>query len=258
MSRDRPTAAEQRVAGSLRLHLEETGQTVSAVTHEDRPDLRFSIDGHACACECVQIPPERVLNFVHARFKQLVGSGAKLVQIVWPVEPHIWVRDAIASKQIKLNAYRQNAGTERVSLLIHIPLDEKMPVLRTESPAIMQLIRSAAKNTTHQFESIFFWSPQTGVERIFPHDPPWPDMQITFDGGYPTDGFVIGTAPFSTTAEGEPPVLYDHGVIEPQLIIVPPQCREFRKYKPKYKNQRHRLKILAGSTTAEFSMETVE
>jgi hypothetical protein len=258
VTRSSPTLAELSVGHALGTHLAAAGHVLSVLSFEDRPDLRVSIDGQLSGFELVQIPPRRVMELVHTRFKQLKGEGASLIRVVWPQEPDLWVENAIRDKQSKLSAYRRNLGSERVSLVIHTPVGLKEPLVRIANPAVMSLIRSAATHTSHQFDAVYFWDSAIGIEKLSPTVPPWPKTNVVCDGGYPTDGFLMGTAPFSTTKEGEPQRFYDFGVIEPRVLLVPPQSAEFRKYKAKYKNPKQRVTILAGTTDARFSFQAVE
>jgi hypothetical protein len=258
MTRIRPTPAELRVGEALSAYLVAAGHVLTDLTFDDRPDLRVSIDGQLTGFELVQVPPRRVMEMVHTRFKQLKGEGAALIRVVWPQEPDHWVECAIREKQAKLGAYRRNLGSERVSLVIHTPIGLKEPLVRVANPAVMSLIRSAATYTLHHFDAIYFSDPEGGIEKLSPTVPPWPKSQAVFDGGYPTDGFVIGTAPFITTNSGEPPRLYDFGVIEPRVLLVPPQSVEFRRHKPKYRNPKLHVSILAGATDAKISFRPIE
>jgi hypothetical protein len=258
MSRANPTPAELSVGGALSTHLQAAGHVLTGLRIEDRPDLRVFVDGQLTGFELVQVPPRKVMELVHTRFKQLNGAGAAVIRVVWPQEPHLWVENAIREKHSKLGAYRRNLGSERVSLLIHTPVGLKEPLVRVGNPAVMSLIRSAATHTPNDFDAIYFYDAELGIERLTPNEPPWPKTSVVFDGGYPTDGFLMGTAPFTTTKEGEPPRVHDFGIIEPRVLLVPPQSPEFRKHKPKYKNPKLHVTITVGSTDARISFQVVE
>lgn len=258
MSRDTPTHAETVVGQALARHLITVGHEVTNIDYADRPDLRLSVDGALTGFEIVQIPPRRVMELLHARFKQLRGNGAKFVRVVWPQEPDFWVEQVIMEKQSKLAAYRRNLGGENVCLVIHTPIGLKEPPVRVANPGVMSLIRSAATHTKNSFDAIYFYDSVTGVEKLVPCNPPWPKTQVVIDGGYPTDGFVIGTASFTTTNEGDAPVLYDFGIIEPTVLVVPPLSPGFKMHKPKYKNPRLRVSVLAGATDTKISFEPLD
>jgi len=246
------------IGEALRDHLAKSGRTLTSVQFEDRPDLRMLVDGLLNGFELVQIPPRRVMEMVHTRFRQLKGEGAKFIRVVWPQEPDHWVEEAIKDKQKKLDAYRKNLGTDRVSLVIHTPVGLKEPLVRVSNPAVMSLIRSAATHTTNHFDAIYFWDSSLGIEKMSPTLHQWPRMQVTFDDGYPTDGLLIGTTPFTTTKEGEPPTVYDYGVIEPRVLLVPPQSPEFLKRKAKFKNPKQHVIITARATDASIAFTPVD
>jgi hypothetical protein len=257
MTRASPTRAESKLADALCAHLRQVGHTVTDVALEDRPDLRFSLDGVPTACELVQIPPAAVLRYVHTRFKQLEGRGAKAVKVIWPQEQHFWAQSAIESKQVKLSAYKRNAGVQNVSLLVHAPVDERSDWLQSNLPVTRSLIQLGAQRASHSFASVYFWSQHTGVHLIAPSNEPRLTLTTDLTRGYPTHGFVIASSSFKTTQEGEEPVLFDYGELLPDVILVPPQSPDFQGHPANFVNPKLRLKVLARATSADIWFEPV-
>lgn len=246
--------------GALLTYLQDNGLDVEVLDREvnDKPDMYFRAGLVRIGCECVQIPPGRIYKYVHSRFKQLEGSDATAIRIVWPQEQHYWVKEAIESKTKKINAYKKNCKAEKIWLLIHSPISEKDTTVRYEKEEVMNLMKYAAKKTPHNFDEIYFWDPKQGITQIYPLSDVWESVQFNFEGGYPTDGFVMSKASFKTTDYGENPVVYDHGVVVPDVIIVPPLDPEFKKHKPRFKNTKYRIKITAGTTEAKSLFEPVD
>ncbi|MEW8348693.1 MAG: hypothetical protein AB2687_10315 [Candidatus Thiodiazotropha taylori] len=260
MSRKENTEAEDISGTALLDHLRKEGQEVSLVEREinDRPDLLLNVGPDKVGCECVQIPPGRIFKYVHSRFKQLENSDSAAVRVIWPLEQHFWVKEAIESKTKKTSAYKRNTGAEIIWLLIHAPISEKDTTVRYDNDQIMGLIKHAANKTPHSFERIYFWDPINGIRIIFPANNVWESVNFNFDDGYPTDGFTMAKGKFTTTKEGDEVQLYDYGLVTPDEIIVPPLCPEFKKHKPRYKRKKYRIKILAGATDAKFTFEPVD
>ncbi|SMF63382.1 hypothetical protein SAMN02745866_04092 [Alteromonadaceae bacterium Bs31] len=258
MTRLEQTAEESITESSLLNHLKQSDPNLTDIERElkDRPDLAFIFNGRRVACECVQIPPHRVLKYVHTRFKKIKGNGA--VQIVWPQEPHIWAKDAIEAKTKKTGAYRKNVNADEVWLLLHSPVNERDTTLRYENQIIVELIKYAAAHTKHKFSNIYFWDPKNGIQKIYPSNRILASLDINFEGGYPTDGFLIGTLPFTTAAEGEAPYEIYYGIIEPEVIIVPPMDPEFKRHKPRFKLRRYRVSAVVSATSADFKYEPIE
>lgn len=259
MSREKNTTEEEICGTSLLDYLKANGHAVSTKKRKlnDRPDMFFQVDQLTVGCEIVQIPPGRVYKYLHSRFKQLEKNDFSTVRVVWPQEQHHWVKEVIESKTKKINAYKNNCGAERIWLLIHAPVNHKDTTVKFDKDEIMGLIKYAAKKTNHGFDEIYFWGPGKGITKIFPADGVWDTVEFNFEGGYPTDGFVMSIGKFKTTAHGDSPVLYDHGIVTPEVIIVPPQDPEFKKHKPRFKNTRYRMKILAGATNGQLTFEPV-
>ncbi len=252
---------EEKISGSALLeYLRDTGREIANIDRDvdDNPDLFFQLDSVKVGCECVQIPPGRVYKYIHSRFRQLSKSEACAVRIVWPQEQHCWVKDAIESKNQKIETYKQKSGADVIWLLIHSPIREKDTTVRYQKPEIMNLIKYAANKTTHNFNEIYFWDPLHGITKIYPLEKVWQQVKFNFDGGYPTDGFVMSVGKFTTTELGEEPVEIDHGIVTPEVVIVPPQDPEFKKHPPRFRNRRYRMKIITGATDAKISMEPVD
>ena len=260
MTRKTRTESEIISGNALMDYLRTSGLIVNSIPRDidDKPDLFFQVNSDLIGCECIQIPPNRVFKYIHSKFKQLEKSDSAAVRLIWPQEQHYWVKEAIESKTNKIGAYKRNCGAEKIWLLIHAPVSEKDTTVHYEKNEILELMKYAAKKTPHNFERIYFWGPKIGIKKIYPVDPVWDSVAFNFEGGYPTDGFVMTTAKFTTTEEGAEPVLYDYDQVIPDEIIVPPADPEFKKYKPRYTKKKYRIKILAGANDARISIEPID
>lgn len=259
MTRPVPTHEESITGQSLKEYLIQTDPNLVDIDRdeEDRPDLAFVYKGKRIGCECVQIPPSRILKYVHTKFKQIKGKGA--VQLVWPQEPHSWTKEAIETKTNKTAAYRKNVNADEVWLLLHSPTSAQDHTLRYENEIIIELIKYAAAHTEHKFDTIFFWDPVNGIQIVYPSNRILKNLEFNFEDGYPTDGFLVGTAgPFTTTEVGAEPYEINYGIIEPEVIIVPPVDPEFRKHKPRFKLKKYRVSAMVGATEAKISYEPIE
>jgi hypothetical protein len=178
---------------------------------------------------------------------------------VWPLEHDVWVRNAIAAKQRKIDLYRTNAGVQRVSLLIHTPPNHFRDLVRPLEPNVNALLRSGCVKAPHEFERIFFWSKETGFELFFPSTSTKPVRKISSGNTYATHSFALFTGiTFKTTLPNEPPVTIDYGVIKPEVIIAPPLSSVLRGRKPRFSNPGLRVKVVATDTTAQIFHEPAE
>jgi len=204
----------------------------------------MTVDSRRIACECVQIPPKRIFKFVHRRFRQFIDTpeGSLVVQVVWPMEAHIWAREAIADKDRKIAAYRRNSGVQDIDLLLHAPYSVGN-LFSISHPVELAQIKWAARLANSSFTNIYFWNPKAGIEKVYPLSSSTEFPQLDLSQGYPTSSFLQGrTGKIVTTQEGEPPEEYDFGIIEPALIIIPPTDPEFRELKPHLSTKRYLIR----------------
>lgn len=261
MTRSKNTIEESKIGQDLLNHLKIKDPDSKLIERElaDKPDLLFQFKSDTIGCECTQIPPGRIYKYVHTRFKELSKSKEAIaIRVVWPLEPHEWVKEAILKKVFKIESYKKNSNSNKIWLLIHTPLSEQDNSVRYKNPSIMELIYLAANNTKHKFDRIYFWNPIDGIKLIYPSNHHMKDCKIDLKNGYPTDNFLIGTAPFTTTKEGEEPKTYDYGVVKPKVIIIPPKDKNFKKSRPNYRNRFVKMKIVASSNSAQMFFENVE
>lgn len=260
MTRKTSTESEIVTGNALMDYLRAKEIVVNLIPREinDKPDLFFQADSDQIGCECVQIPPGRVFKYVHSRFKQLEKSDSAAVRVIWPQEQHFWVKEAIESKTNKIGTYKRNCDAKKIWLLIHAPVSEKDTTVHYEKDEIVKLMKYAAKKTPHNFDRIYFWGPKVGIKKIYPVASGWKNVTFNFEGGYPTDEFVMAKAKITTTEEGAEPILYDYGQVTPDEIIVPPSDPEFKKHEPRYTKRKYHLKILVGANYAQPSFEPVD
>ncbi|MES2840000.1 MAG: hypothetical protein V4794_06965 [Pseudomonadota bacterium] len=261
MSRKLPTPAEVACSFAIVDFLKGEGHSVSDLQLSDRPDVRLSIDGNPAAYECVQIPPRRVFEYSKTRFKQISPQRgeARSIQVVWPKEAHIWVSEAIAEKQRDFRTYRRNFPEGEINLLIHSPIEKSSSSINPSDAGVMNQIRWAAARARTKFNAIFFFDPDTGVERIRPPSRAFVEPVYDFSRGYPTSSFTMTSCgPFTTTKEGDSPVNYDFGAAHLEVLIVPPVDAQFRKYPPYYVSKRYRYTAETGSTTAQVKRHQIE
>jgi len=261
MSRKLPSPAEEACGFAIANFLRNAGHATSDLQLSDRPDVRLCIDGNPTAFECVQIPPRRVFQYSKNRFKQISPKEgeARSIQVVWPKEAHVWVLEAIADKERSFRTYRRNFPEGDINLLIHSPIEKSSSSIQPSDTGVMNQIRWAAARARTKFNAVFFFDPNTGVERIRPPSRQFVEPVYDFSKGYPTSSFTLTSCgPFTTTKEGDAPANYDFGAAHLEVLIVPPVDAQFRKYPPYYVSRRYRFTAETGSTTAQLKMHPIE
>jgi hypothetical protein len=113
--RSQPTLDETRVISQLKFALESIFDNVEQdASITDRPDSLFIIDGCRVACELRSITPERVLA-LHG----LKLETDEVTQLAFPIEPHIWVSNAVLAKADRVAEYQRRADANEVWLILH-------------------------------------------------------------------------------------------------------------------------------------------
>lgn len=262
MSRANQTPQEQKTSTDLLEFIKNEDENALFIDREvnDKPDLLFSFNNIRAGCECVQIPPGRIYKYVHTRFKELnkEGESSAAVKVVWPQEPHSWMKEVIETKAKNIRQYKLNSAADKMWLLVHTPLSEKDNTIRYKNKTTIELLKFAATNSKHKFDRIYFWDPHNGIQKLFPINYQNNKLNFDFSKGYPTDSFLMSRASFKTTSSGEPPKTYDFGIVEPRLIVIPPIDPEFKRHKPNISNYKYHFKIIAKETDAELLFQRIE
>src|SRR5690606_15985736 len=117
MTRSNPTDAELLMEEVLLDHLRASDPDAEVLSREteDKPDLAFRDRGRTLACECVQIPPASVFQWVHRRISS-PPERPYCHAVVWAEEPHSWVYEAVRSKAPKVEDYRRAVAADSVWL----------------------------------------------------------------------------------------------------------------------------------------------
>jgi hypothetical protein len=174
------------------------------------------------------------------------------------MEPHAWIREVIADKEHHFSRYQLNLGSPEIDLLVHAPVDATGDMVKASQPETLALLAWAANSRRTRFKRIYFWSAETGIVLLAPTEVDLPTPNFDFSKGYPTNGFLMSSAgPFATTYPGDPPREYDFGVVEPEVILVPPTSAEFRKRHPDFSKKHLRCKVIASETEAKILLERV-
>ncbi len=80
----------------------------------DKPDGLFIIDGCRVACELRSISPQRIMAWHGIRMED-----GDLLQVAFPIEPHMWVSHAVQMKAPKAQEYRQRTNANELWLILH-------------------------------------------------------------------------------------------------------------------------------------------
>lgn len=259
MTRSNPTDAELRMKEVILDHLHTSDPDAAVLDRdpEDKPDLAFRYQGATVACECVQIPPASVFQWLHRQISS-EPDGPYCHAVVWAEEPHSWVHEAVSSKAPKVKDYRRAVAADSVWLLVHTPIEDRQFFVRGDFSWEAQMLRHGASCADHEFDRVLFWEPRSGLQEIHAPGQSSPPVRFDFTDGYPSRSFVgFGGFPFTTPSEGEPPKTYEYAPIDPRIIIVPPVDPEYAKHEPRFRNRSYKVTIVAHPDRADSSVEII-
>jgi hypothetical protein len=153
----------------------------------DAPDALFLIDGRPIAVECRYIANSELLK--HLGMHSLVPDIA--YEVVIPREPHLWVRDAIAAKNVNIGKYMAKTGATEAWLLLHSSTAHPMLTGGDGDELFKTLLSLGTHLIPHGFTRIWFAeagpTPLEAIE-IFGPDIPKP----SFDWDKYVEGFLPG------------------------------------------------------------------
>lgn len=225
---------------------------------EDKPDFLFSLSGRAVACEAVQVPPSEVFQYVKKHLQKCPDDRAIGTRVTWAEEPHSWIASAVKAKRSKIASYKRETGAQLCWLLVHAPVEDSQFFVRGRFAWERQMLRFGASSIASDFDRILFWEPRSGMQFI--HKRGEKHLPVKFDlaNGYPSRSFTVFSAPFSTTAKGEPPREYYYDEIEVRDIFVPPMDKQFDGLEPAGRLWRYRLKVVAHDDRVEMYPEIIQ
>jgi hypothetical protein len=257
LTRTEPTDAETVLRGELLKFFNGRDLEFVARTSEDKPDFLFLLSGQLVACEAVQIPPSEVFQYVHKRLHECPNDRAIGTRVTWPEEPHSWVAAAVQKKRSKIVAYKRETGAQQCWLLVHAPIEDSQVFIRGDFAWERQMLRFGASSVPSGFDRVLFWEPKSGMQFIHRHGENHRPVKFDLTNGYPSRSFTLFSAPFTTTAKGEPPRDYDYGEIEVRDIFVPPIDKQFVGLQPAGRLWRYKLRITAYDDHAEMHPEII-
>ena len=260
MTRKEPTPAEIKLETILLDHIRADGHPNAKVLERetaDKPDFAFTSDERKIACECTQIPPSDVFQWIHRTVEADRADGGYCWAVVWADEPHALVRDAIQRKKGKIPEYRESVSADEVWLLIHTPTEATNFFEPSSGDNTEGALKAGASAEAHEFDRILFWDAKSGLRQIHARgDTPW-KVTIDFSKGYPTRSRAHFGFPFTTTQKDEPRKEYGYKPIRPLVIFVPPLDPDYAKHPPSYRGRSYQITIDAGATDANNKIKII-
>jgi len=145
------TPSEQHAIDALKASLVAELHDVREIPEiTDRPDAAFVVDGRTVAVECRTFTSERLL-----RLHGLNQPEGKVHQIYLPLEPHVWIREAILAKEPRIPEYAARCNASAVWLVTHSARGIFSQLTSLYAEGLSDLFHMAVTQTPHSFERIY-------------------------------------------------------------------------------------------------------
>lgn len=224
----------------------------------DKPDGLFRTEVLTFACECTQIPPSYIYRHFAGKDKNDPRESGAIKSTCWPLEPHIWIRDAIAAKSQLAQSYKSSTNADEVWLLIHTPPKSGRDFVDLDKEWIRRAISFGASARTHSFDRIYYASFPSDIKQVLPGKHEATSIEETgvdFTLGYPCLHSDMGIVNFSTTrsAAAKPnSILVEHS--QRKTVIVRPKCPVYSKFKPAIRQPVFRFRVKTTDRDARLQM----
>lgn len=257
--RSQPTQAEKSITEELLSLLTESGNRVDIIEREthDRPDILFLLNGAPIACECIQIPSEYIYRNMFRKIKD--GDKNANYSFIWPNEPHSWMTAAIKNKSVKIEEYKRETAAKEVWLAVHAPPQINQAFLDSDEQWVKRALKHGSKCVDHEFERVFFWSPQHGLTQIYERtaDKGKPTLlKIDFSNGYPTLCINRFSIPITTPHQNQPsPAQTTYSLTKPIVEVVKPIDPNYSKHPHSTRDVDYVAEILAWNDRVEINVK---
>lgn len=145
------TPSEQHAISALCNTLQADGNEVEEIPeYTDRPDAAIRFNGRVVAVECRTFTSERLLR-LHG-IKQPEG---RVFQIYIPVEPHVWIRNAIEAKANKVPEYLARCNADSAWLVLHSARGIFSGLSSLFEAGVADLFHIGVWSIPHPFERIY-------------------------------------------------------------------------------------------------------
>jgi len=143
----------------------------------DKPDWVFSLNGKKVAAECRHIGLEELMKWSNSKRTMIPEKNYK---VIFPVEPHLWIKEAIKDKKDKVPEYLKNSNAEEAWLITHADFTAGVSLYECSS-WMLDVMKSAASANISEFSSIWFVHPESGAHKLWDVGEPRTDLSLLDD-----------------------------------------------------------------------------
>jgi hypothetical protein len=173
--RNQRTREEIAVINLVSETLRQAGHEVIEDTNfHDKPDWVFSLNGKRVAAECRLISLQELMKWSNSKRTMIPEKNYK---IIFPIEPHLWIKKAIEDKKDKIPEYLKNSSAEEVWLITHADFTAGLTLYEC-SIWMLDVMRSAAASIISEFSSIWFVHPESGANELWDAGEPRADFSL--------------------------------------------------------------------------------
>lgn len=173
--RNQRTREEKVVINLVSEALRKGGHEVIEDTNfHDKPDWVFSLNGRRVAAECRLVSLQELMRWSNSKRTMIPEKNYK---IIFPIEPHLWIKKAIEDKKDKIPEYLKNSCAEEVWLITHADFPAGLTLYEC-SIWMLDVMKSAAAAIISEFSSIWFVHPESGANKLWDVGEPKTDFSL--------------------------------------------------------------------------------
>jgi len=149
---------------------------------KDKPDWVFDFNKVRVGAECVCINLEKLMKWSNSTQSLKFG---RCYEVIFPNEPHLWVKKAIEEKEKKIESYIENSKADKIWLLLHSDLASPMALYEC-SDEMLKIMSLAASAINSRFDQIWFVHNERGAKKLWSKgDAVVPFPELIIDKEYP-------------------------------------------------------------------------
>lgn len=178
------TQDEQYAISMVSSKLKACGHSLTTdETITDKPDWVFDLNGVCIGAECTCVNLERLMKWSNST--RNLNQG-KCYKIIFPNEPHFWIKKAVEEKEQKIQSYSKNSHADEIWLLLHSDLASPIALYECNDN-MLKLMSLAAAAINSAFDQIWFVHNENGARKLWSKGDavvPFPELKL--DRNYPT------------------------------------------------------------------------
>jgi len=196
----------------------------------ETPDLNCLVNGRRVCIELTGIYPTEIRWKSRQASEILEKNGNRVVRVMYPFEPHMWLKQAIERKSMKLAKYKRKSKFKNAhwGLVVHSPLVFPFEGVTYSPTPVRAMLINVASGISHGYDFILFCTSGFRVFGLAPVVPvPARPSFKTLHLGYPVCVNYMTTNRWDKGLNEDGERVFDLDVPEECSIDIAPTAPEF-------------------------------